>query len=249
MMCPFSNTHFKPVWFDVILVLLAGVAGSIDVTSYFQFHTFTANMTGNTILLGLSIGEGKLASSMHSMTALLAFIAGAFLGAFIVEKKDRGWSSNITRSIAVESIFITAFSTLSFYHAQSLSNVILYISIILSAAAMGMQSAAIRHLKIPGVVTTFITGTITSIAMSTVNGLRMGFKKHEKNKSKIPIVKNLEQRVTLQVIIFFVYALTAVFTGWIEYHGAVLLPVFPLVLIVCVLIIVIKFRKLDRYNK
>jgi len=239
-----SNIHLKPLLFDIILVLLAAVAGSIDVISYFQFHTFTANMTGNTILLGLSIGEGKLASSMHSMTALLAFIGGAFIGAAIVEKRDRGWSSNITRSIAVESIIIAAFSALSFYHAPSVSNFILYISIILSAAAMGMQSAAIRHLKIPGVVTTFITGTVTSIAMSAVSGLRMGFKKHEKNNSKIPVAKNLEQRVTLQVIIFFVYVLTAVFTGWIEYHGATFLPVFPLVLIVGVLMIVMKFRKL-----
>jgi uncharacterized membrane protein YoaK (UPF0700 family) len=239
-----SNIHLKPLLFDIILVLLAAVAGSIDVISYFQFHTFTANMTGNTILLGLSIGEGKLASSMHSMTALLAFIGGAFIGAFIVEKKDRGWSSNITRSIAVESIFIAAFSLLTLYHAPLLKNFILYISIILSAAAMGMQSAAMRHLKIPGVVTTFITGTVTSIAMSAVSGLRMGFKKHETNNSKVPVVKNLEQRVTLQVIIFFAYALTAVFTGWIEYHGAIFLPIFPLILIVVVLMIVMRFRKM-----
>lgn len=240
----FFNIQFKSVWFDVTLVLLAGVAGSIDVISYFQFHTFTANMTGNTILLGLSIGEGKLASAMHSMTALLAFICGAFLGALVVEKKNKDWLSNLIICVTAEGVFIAAFSALSFHHTKSLRDFILYVSIVLSAVAMGMQSAAIRHLKIPGVVTTFITGTITSIAMSAVSGLRTGFKKREKNNSEVSVVKNLEQRITLQIIIFFAYALTAVFTGWIEFHGASFLPVFPLVLIAGVLIILLKFRRL-----
>lgn len=239
-MQPLSITYFKsPGWFDAILVLLASVAGSIDVISYFQFHTFTANMTGNTILLGLSIGEGKLVSSMHSMAALLGFICGTFLGAFIVEKKEGGWSSGVTRSIVIESLIIATFSALSFYHAESISNFILYLSIILSAIAMGIQSATIRHLKIPGIVTTFITGTITSIGMSAVRGMRMGFKKNEKDNSEVPVAKNLEQRLELQIMVFIAYGLTAVFTGWIEYHGAAFLPVLPLLLIVAVLIIAI----------
>ncbi len=238
-----STTHFKSSnWFDAILVLLASVAGSIDVMSYFQFHTFTANMTGNTILLGLSIGEGKLESSMHSVTALLGFISGIFMGAFIVEKKEGGWSSHVTLSIAIESIIIAVFSALSFYHAGSISSFLLYISIILSAVAMGMQSATIRHLKIPGIVTTFITGTITSIGMSAVKGSRSGFKKNEKDNLEVPFAKNLEQRIELQIMVFFAYGVTAVFTGWIEYHGAAFLPVLPLLLIVCVLAIAMRLR-------
>ena len=41
--------HTSSLWFDIMLMLLAGVAGSIDVMSYFKIdHVFTANMTGNT---------------------------------------------------------------------------------------------------------------------------------------------------------------------------------------------------------
>jgi len=103
---------------------------------------------------------------------------------------------------------------------------------------MGIQSATIRHLNIPGVVTTFITGTITSIGMSAVSGLRNGFKRKVKDGlPQLPVIKNLEQRIELQVMVFFAYGLTAVFTGWIEYHGATLLPVLPLILILSVLVI------------
>jgi uncharacterized membrane protein YoaK (UPF0700 family) len=237
-----NKIHYtSSVWFDVMLILLASVAGSIDVMSYYRLnHVFTANMTGNTILLGLSIGQGKLASSMHSLVALAGFFSGAFAGALIGEKKKKGWSYYITLSVAIEAFIIFILALIWFKESTPLQNPVLYISILLSAIAMGIQSAAIRHLNIPGVVTTFITGTITSIGMSAVSGLRNGFKKKVKDGlPQLPVTKNLEQRIELQIMVFFAYGLTAVVTGWIEYRGATLLPVLPLALILFVLVICI----------
>jgi uncharacterized membrane protein YoaK (UPF0700 family) len=237
-----NKIHYtSSVWFDVMLILLASVAGSIDVMSYYRLnHVFTANMTGNTILLGLSIGQGKLASSMHSLVALAGFFSGAFAGALIVENKKKGWSYYITLSVAIEAFIIFILALIWFKESTPLQNPVLYISILLSAIAMGIQSAAIRHLNIPGVVTTFITGTITSIGMSAVSGLRNGFKKKVKDGlPQLPVTKNLEQRIELQIMVFFAYGLTAVVTGWIEYRGATLLPVLPLALILFVLVICI----------
>lgn len=233
--------YTSPIWFDTMLILLASVAGSIDVMSYYRLdHVFTANMTGNTILLGLSIGQGKLASSLHSLGALAGFFAGAFAGALIVENKKKGWSYYITLSVGIECFIIFILVLIWFEESTPLDNTVLYVSILLSAIAMGMQSATIRHLNIPGVVTTFITGTITSIGMSAVSGLRNGFKKNVKDGfPQLRVTKNLEQRIELQILVFLAYGLTAVFTGWIEYHGATLLPVLPLVLILCVLAICI----------
>jgi uncharacterized membrane protein YoaK (UPF0700 family) len=237
-----SNVHYpSSIWFDIMLLLLAAVAGSIDVMSYYRLgHVFTANMTGNTILLGLSIGQGKLSSSLHSLAALAGFIAGAFVGAFIVENRKKGWSYYITLSVAIESLIIFILILIWFEEKQPASSSILYVSIALSAIAMGMQSATVRHLNIPGVVTTFITGTITSIGMSAVKGLRIGFKKKVKDGlPHLPVTSNLEQRIELQVAVFLVYGLTAVLTGWLEFHQATLLPLLPLLLILFVLVIVI----------
>lgn len=235
-----SRTHYtSSVWFDVMLILLASVAGSVDVMSYYRLdHVFTANMTGNTILLGLAIGQGKLASSLHSLAALAGFFTGAVAGALIVENKKKGWSYYIALSVGIECFIIFILALIWFESGATIRNPILYISILLSAIAMGIQSATIRHLNIPGVVTTFITGTITSIGMSAVSGLRSGFKKKVKDGlPQLPVTKNLEQRIELQVMVFSAYGLTAVVTGWIEYHGATLLPVLPLVLILFVLVI------------
>ncbi|MGN6195691.1 MAG: YoaK family protein [Ginsengibacter sp.] len=235
------KSKHSSIWFDIMLILLACVAGSIDVMSYYRLdHVFTANMTGNTILLGLSIGQGKLANSLHSLAALAGFITGAFIGAMIVENTKKAWSYYIILSLSFELLIIFILALIWFEESNPLDTTILYISILLSAIAMGMQSATVRHLNIPGVVTTFITGTITSIGMSAVKGLRNGFKRKIKDGSvQLPVAKNLEHRIELQILVFLAYGLTAVLTGWIEYHGDTLLPVLPLVLILFVIVIAI----------
>ncbi|MEO8821325.1 MAG: YoaK family protein [Ginsengibacter sp.] len=200
-----SNLHKSAIWFEIMLTLLACVAGSLDVISYYKLgHVFTANMTGNTILLGLSIGQGKVASSLHSLAALAGFFTGSIIGAYIIENTKKGWSHYITLSIAIETIIIFSLVVILFDEGDEFSSTILYISIVLSAIAMGIQSATIRHLNIPGIVTTFLTGTITSIGMSTVTGFRSGFRKKVKRElPQLPLPKNLEQRIELRVIVFW----------------------------------------------
>ena len=237
--------HKKTAWFEIMLVLLACVAGSVDVMSYYRLgHVFTANMTGNTILLGLAIGQGKLAASLHSLAALGGFFAGSLIGAFIVENTKRSWSYYVTLSTIIETVIIFLLVLIWFEEPQVLSDQVLYASILLAAVAMGIQSATIRHLNIPGVVTTFLTGTITSIGMSTVNGIKKGFRKKITGKyPELPMPRTLYQRIELQVIVFVAYGATAVLTGWLEYRGSLVLPLLPLSLIIIVLLIVISRPK------
>ena len=225
-----------------MLVLLACVAGSIDVMSYYRLgNVFTANMTGNTVLLGLSIGQGNIASSLHRVAALAGFFSGALIGAYIVENTKKGWSNYITVSISIETTIVFILVYVWFFEGKVIGDFALYVSIILAGLAMGIQSATIRHLNIPGIITTFLTGTITSIGMSMVKGIKNGFKKKvESANPAVPSPKTLEQRIKLQVIVFIAYAGTVVFTGWMEFHSPKFLPFLPLILIIGVLLIVIK---------
>ena len=102
-----SGVHKSAIWFEIMLILLACVAGSVDVMSYYRLgHVFTANMTGNTVLLGLAIGQGKVASSLHSLVALGGFFAGSLFGAFIIENTKKTWSYYVTLSTAIETVII-----------------------------------------------------------------------------------------------------------------------------------------------
>ncbi|HZI68309.1 MAG: YoaK family protein [Ginsengibacter sp.] len=241
-----NHTLYKGAfWFDLMLVLLACVAGSVDVMSYYRLgHVFTANMTGNTILLGLAIGQGKVASSLHSLAALAGFFAGSITGALFIYNTKKTWTFFISLSTFIEALIIFVLALIWFEQPVITNETVLYVSIILSAIAMGIQSVTVRHLNIPGIVTTYLTGTITSIGMSVVTGIKRGFRQKAKEKKReLPLPKNLEQRIKLQVLVYVAYGLTAVFTGWLEYLKSFLLPMLPLLLILIVLIIVLSRPK------
>lgn len=247
----YAIKHQSYAWFDAMLMLLAGVAGSTDILSYYRLgHVFTANMTGNLILLGISIGQGELSTSLYRLTSLAGFIVGVFIGSFIVVNRKREWNYYITIAVIVESIIIGTLAIIWLAHTGPLKNSILYVGILLSAISMGIQSAAIWHLNIPGVVTTFISGNITSIGMSAVKGLRGGFKKNIKAQNIESLyVKKLKDRIELQLIVLFTYIFSAIFTGWVEYHGSKLMPLLPFVLILLVIAITIKhLRNLHSAN-
>ena len=65
---------------DGLLLVLAAASGSADGWSYFGLaHSFVANMTGNTVLLGISIfhAHGDIA---HPLLAIAGYVAGVALG-------------------------------------------------------------------------------------------------------------------------------------------------------------------------
>lgn len=241
-----QSTSYR--WFDVMLMLLACVAGSTDIISYYRLgHVFTANMTGNVILLGISIGQGELSTSLYRVASFAGFFAGVFIGALIVEnrREKKNWAYFVMVAIVVEGIIIATLAIIWLTHLGPLANSILYIAILLSAISMGIQSAAIWHLDIPGVVTTFITGNITSIGMSAIKGLRLGFKKEIKTEdTSIPFMaRSPENRIELQLMVLGTYIFAAIFTGWMENFAPRFLPLLPLALILGVVAILWKHIK------
>src|SRR5580698_4556425 len=64
-----------------ILVVMTAVTGIVDAVSYLALgHVFTANMTGNLVLLGFAFAGASGLSISRSAAALIFFGAGAVLG-------------------------------------------------------------------------------------------------------------------------------------------------------------------------
>src|SRR5215204_683886 len=142
---------------DAMLVLLSAAAGCVDAVSYLGLgHIFTANMTGNTVLLGLPLGQADWQAALGSSVALVGFIMGVAVGAVIAGRDQKGravWPMTVTVTLTVELAVLGAFA-LGLYLAGGASHTL----ILLAALAMGLQSTAVRRLGIPGVATTYITG-------------------------------------------------------------------------------------------
>jgi uncharacterized membrane protein YoaK (UPF0700 family) len=201
---------------DLLLVVLAISAGSADGWSYFGLgHAFVANMTGNTVLVGMS-ALGYQRDLLHPAIAIGCFVMGVMLAAILTRRARPGatWPRQISASLLLESILLIgaeiAWAALSpsYGHAPGFVSRDHHIILGAVAFAMGMQTGAMLQLKIPGVVTTYISMTYASLTSGLVR-----FASGKKGTER----KNLsfEERLLLQGAILAVYFFSAMFTGWV----------------------------------
>ncbi len=89
------------------------------------------------------------------------------------------------------------------------------------ALAIGIQSGAMVQLNIPGIVTTYITGTWTTMLSGLV---RLATPKRQQAPQQ-----NLEfeHRLLMQAAVLSVYFLSAVLTGWLFRYVPLAVGVLP----------------------
>lgn len=239
-----ASHYLRIPWLHFVLLLLAGVSGSIDAMGYLKLgHVLTANMTGTTVLLGIAAGQGKFLAAIRSLVALMGFMTGVGVGSVLVGRqgRDSSWVRTLSLSLSLECGLIVLMAVLWLAYMRPNETFVIFACIILSSLAMGMQSATIRHLGIPGVVTTYISGTITAVVTEVVGNFR-GVLGSLGGAGTPALPPPLEKRMGLQLWIFLVYGGVAALTALIYLQGIRFLPLVPLVLILCVLGI-LKTRK------
>ena len=141
-----------------LLLALTAVAASTDAVSYLGLgNVFPANMTGNTVLLGIGLATGSFARAGRSAVALAAFVAGA-AGAGVLGRSV-GWRSLVTRGLLAETALLAAACGWDLAVADAPRHAL----IALASLAMGLQSGIVLRLGV-GVSTTYITGTWTAVS-------------------------------------------------------------------------------------
>jgi uncharacterized membrane protein YoaK (UPF0700 family) len=145
------------------LLGLTVVSGLVDAVSYLGLgHVFTANMTGNVVVLGFAAAGAPGFSISATLTSLGVFLAGAVLGGGLAGRvHERG--RLITASIAVEAVAIGAAALVAFLAGTGPGWPRLTVIAIL-AMAMGMRNAAVRRIGIRDLTTTVLTQTLTGLA-------------------------------------------------------------------------------------
>jgi len=159
----------RPDEHDALLLGLTLVAALTDGISYLGLdRVFPANMTGNTVLLGLGIADGDLPAVTRSATALGAFLAGAVLAAVLLRRP--GWSRASVGLLVGEMAALTALCGWWLALGRP-SGAATYGLIGLAGVSMGAQSGLVSRLNVPGVSTTYVTGTWTALSIALVDRL------------------------------------------------------------------------------
>jgi uncharacterized membrane protein YoaK (UPF0700 family) len=156
---------------DGLVVLLTLVTGAIDAIGLTRLGgVFTSVMTGNMVLLGLSVAKANVSIVYHTAVAFGGYVVGSLVGARVAGhhdgERDGLWPRPIVRALAVELAFLVVFGVWWELVAGAPNTGAAYAMLALNAVALGVQSAAVLRFGISGLSTTYLTGTLTQLVAS-----------------------------------------------------------------------------------
>jgi uncharacterized membrane protein YoaK (UPF0700 family) len=157
---------------DSRVVLATVTTGVVNAVAFlFLGKVFSSVITGNLVLLGVSAVSHSSSEAIHSGVGLAGYAAGVAVGAPLAARgKDQGatWPRSVTTTLTAELCVLAAFCLgweLSDGRPRGGAQLAL---LVLLAAAMGMQSAAIRRLG--QMSSTYLTSTLTGVVAALTTG-------------------------------------------------------------------------------
>ena len=134
--------------------LLCVAGGMADAIGYVQSGVFAANMTGNTVLTGISLANGQFAVAIERASTFGTFFGGAMLGRLSLRFAKSAWLP-----LLIEALILCASS---FVQPASLT-------VLCIAFAMGMQATAITRFQGAAISTIVLTSTLARLAEATLD--------------------------------------------------------------------------------
>jgi len=158
----------------VALGMLTLVTGLVDAACYLGLgRVFTANMTGNVVLLAFGAAGTQGLPVLGPTVSLLVFLVGALGGGRLAARLVRPANTPVSASTRQRWLSITLLIELGLVITAGLVAIGLpvdggggrrYVVIALLAAALGLQNATVRRLAVPDLTTTVLTLTLTGLA-------------------------------------------------------------------------------------
>jgi uncharacterized membrane protein YoaK (UPF0700 family) len=147
------------------VVVLALTAGAVNAVTFVRLgKVFSSVITGNLALLGVAAGQREGGLAENGTLALAGYAAGVLAGTLVARaarSDQRIWPRRTTVTLAAELLVLAGFSAgwlaVDGHPAGGAQLALLAVA----ATAMGMQSAAVRHLG--QMSSTYLTSTLTGL--------------------------------------------------------------------------------------
>ncbi len=146
------------------VLVLTFTTGLVDAVSYLGLgRVFTANMTGNVVLLGFGVAGSPGLPVLAPVCSLAAFVLGTVVGGRLVKRLERHHPRLVARALAIEvSLLAVAAIVAGVTHAKP-GAAPAYVVIVLLAFAMGVRSTSVRRLGVPDLSTVVLTMTLAAL--------------------------------------------------------------------------------------
>ena len=153
------------------------VGGFVDAIGYIAlFEVFTANMSGNSIHVGMYLSQRDWPNLLRPLCAVMSYVVGMLLARIALEAAARARIARIASfTFGVEALllFFFARATPAMHLGQitDLHSPAYFALVALLALAMGVQVATLTHVGALTIYTTFVTGTLTKMTESLTRAL------------------------------------------------------------------------------
>jgi uncharacterized membrane protein YoaK (UPF0700 family) len=167
---------------DAATVALAVTSGATDAIGYLALgHVFTSAMTGNLVLLAISLGHTNGERAGRVVVSLVAFTVGCAVGARIAgapRAQDPVWPPAITRALALEAGLFACYAA-EWWAVGGHPTIAAKAALLgTGAVALGIQSATMQRFGVAGLNTTFLSGALVRFVSQLATGHRFGDVKH-----------------------------------------------------------------------
>jgi uncharacterized membrane protein YoaK (UPF0700 family) len=147
------------------LLALTFSTGLVDAVSYLGLgRVFTANMTGNIVLLGFGIAGSEGLPVVAPLVSLAAFLAGSTIGGVLAVTTADRHPQHVARTLGIEITLLLAATIVAAAADVQPSTFSGDAVIAVLALAMGVRNATVRRLAVPDLTTTVLTMTLTGLA-------------------------------------------------------------------------------------
>jgi uncharacterized membrane protein YoaK (UPF0700 family) len=147
------------------LLVLTFSTGLIDAVSYLGLgRVFTANMTGNIVLLGFGVAGSEGLPVVAPLVSLGAFLVGSAVGGVLATATHDRHPDHVARALCIEAVLILAAAIVAAAIDVEPGTFEAGVVIALLALAMGVRNATVRKLGVPDLTTTVLTMTLTGLA-------------------------------------------------------------------------------------
>ncbi|MFF2621928.1 YoaK family protein [Oerskovia jenensis] len=150
--------------YRVLLLVLTFSTGIIDGICYLALdQVFTANMTGNVLILGMGLAGGQDVPTAGPLMALAAYVTGAAIAGYAFRNRPAGWHRTTTGLFAGVGLGVLVASLVAHLVGRPGGWRLLVLVAVLGVS-MGVQAATARHLSVKDLTTVVVTSTLTGLA-------------------------------------------------------------------------------------
>ena len=178
----------------------------MDAISFLVFGVFTSAMSGNTVVLGIAIGQQAWRVGVNAGVALIAYLIAAAVSSSVRYRPRVLIGAQVMLFAALCGVWLSHEATLQYAPVR-------FAVIVLAALAMGVQAAVAQSLRLSGIITVVFTGTLTAITTAVA----------ERMLGRTSVLSVDTKRQIASWVFYFVSAILA---GFVQMRTgmAVLLP-------------------------